>query len=355
MSSQKSNTIIGACIIGFFVASAILTVAVGSQSDDEEKKTGSSGSEYISASRTDSILAAIKRSSDSDGNNVQSDEEETDPYEELNELTGLTDVKKEVVSLANFVKVQQAREKQGLKQSNISLHLVFTGNPGTGKTTVARILARIYKDLGVLKKGHLVETDQAGLIGEYVGQTAPKVNHMVDSAMGGVLFIDEAYALTSNKMGNSSGYGAEAIATLLKRMEDDRGKFVVIVAGYTGEMKEFVESNPGLKSRFTRYLHFPDYSAKELHEIYMMRVKKYGFSMSDETSAYLLSLFEDAVKSRDRNFGNARYARNLFENTITAQANRLSQEGDIQNMSKEQLSAIKKEDIENALKMLKTI
>lgn len=346
---SKNNTIIGAVIIGAFVASAIMTVALGN--DDDGKDGGSSDNNVTTVqSRADSILSYAAKNSDTDGNVV---EEEADPYEELNELVGLEEVKAEVNSLANFVKVQQAREKNGMKQSNLSYHLVFTGNPGTGKTTVARILARIYKDLGVLKKGHLVETDQAGMIGSYVGQTAPKVNHMVDSAMGGVLFIDEAYALTNNQ--GSSSYGAEAVATLLKRMEDDRGKFVVIVAGYTDEMKEFVESNPGLKSRFTRYIHFDDYSAESLYEIYMLRVKKYGFKLDGEASGYLKLVFDNAVRTKDRNFGNGRYARNLFENTVTCQANRLAKKGDLSDMSKSDLSAITKEDIENALAMLKSI
>ena len=177
---------------------------------------------------------------------------EGDPYKELDELIGLESVKEEVHTIANFAKIQQQRKAQGLKVPKMSFHLVFTGSPGTGKTTVARIVARIYKDLGILKSGHTVETDRSGLVAEYVGQTATKTNAVIDSALNGVLFIDEAYALVPENAG--SDYGQEAISTLLKRMEDDRDKLVVIIAGYPDEMQRFIDSNPGLQSRFTRYI-----------------------------------------------------------------------------------------------------
>lgn len=192
---------------------------------------------------------------------------ETNPLEELQTLIGLSEVKEEVSALANFVKIQQEREKKGMKAVGLSYHCVFTGNPGTGKTTVARILAAIYRDLGILKKGHLVETDRSGLVAEYVGQTAVKTNKIIDSALDGVLFIDEAYSLVQ---GGGNDYGQEAISTLLKRMEDDRNRLIVVLAGYSEDMKRFIDSNPGLQSRFNRYIHFSDYSADELKQIFML-------------------------------------------------------------------------------------
>lgn len=176
------------------------------------------------------------------------------PYEELEGLIGLNNVKQEIKTLANLVKVQQARKDEGLKNSTLSYHLVFTGNPGTGKTTIARIIASIYKDLKILKKGHLVETDRSGLVAEYLGQTAVKTNAVIDTALDGVLFIDEAYSLTDE----NDSYGKEAVATLLKRMEDDRDRLVVILAGYTENMTHFIMTNPGLESRFNKYIEFTD-------------------------------------------------------------------------------------------------
>lgn len=263
----------------------------------------------------------------------------TNPVEELNNLIGLDSVKSEVSTLTNFIRIQQTRESKGLKSSSLSYHCVFTGNPGTGKTTVARIVADIYKGLGILKQGHLVETDRAGLVAEYVGQTAVKTNKIVDSALNGVLFIDEAYSLVSDSGNN---YGKEAIATLLKRMEDDRDKLVVILAGYTDEMKTFIDSNPGLQSRFNRYIEFPDYSADELLKIFESNVTKFDYKISDGVQDAVKAYFETAVANKDRNFGNARFVRNTFEKTLQRQANRLSIDP---NLTTETLSEIKIEDI----------
>ena len=273
---------------------------------------------------------------------------EGDPYKELDELIGLESVKEEVHTLANFAKIQQQRKAQGLKVPKMSFHLVFTGSPGTGKTTVARIVARIYKDLGILKSGHTVETDRSGLVAEYVGQTAIKTNAVIDSALNGVLFIDEAYALVPENAG--SDYGQEAISTLLKRMEDDRDKLVVIIAGYPNEMKRFIDSNPGLQSRFTRYINFPDYTDAELFDIFQLYLTKNQYTITDDAAQLLKANFSYAVANKTKNFGNARYVRNIFERAVEQQANRLSTQRSI---SDEELSQLTKEDIENAFKLRK--
>lgn len=239
----------------------------------------------------------------------------------LEKLVGLEPVKREVYKLASFIDIQRKRERMGLRAAPISYHCVFTGNPGTGKTTVARILAEIYHEMGVVKKGHLVETDRSGLIGEYVGQTAVKTNKIVDAALDGVLFIDEAYSLIQ---GGEKDYGREAIATLLKRMEDDRKRLVVILAGYTDEMKAFIDSNPGLQSRFNRYIEFPDYSAEELARIFLQKAKECQYTCDGDVQASIVDIMERAVAAKDKNFGNGRFVRNLFETAIQRQAVRLS-------------------------------
>lgn len=263
----------------------------------------------------------------------------SDAKKELDSLIGLSSVKEEISSLSNFISIQQKRESLGMKTSTPSYHCVFTGNPGTGKTSVARIVAQIYKDLGILKSGHLVETDRAGLVAEYVGQTAVKTNKIIDSALDGVLFIDEAYSLIG---GGPSDYGKEAIATLLKRVEDDRERLVVILAGYSKEMKEFIETNPGLQSRFNRYIEFPDYSSDELLQIFEYNMKQCQYSISNEARERLYSIIEKAVSTKDENFGNARYIRNIFEKVIEIQANRLSSETDL---TSEKLSSLELDDI----------
>ena len=261
------------------------------------------------------------------------------PAEELNNMIGLSTVKNEINTLCNFVIMKKKREAEGLKSPSISYHCVFTGNPGTGKTTVARLLAGIYKDLGVLKKGHLVETDRSGLVAEYVGQTAVKTNKIIDSALDGVLFIDEAYTLAN---GGTNDYGPEAIATLLKRMEDDRDRLVVILAGYNNEIENFINSNPGLRSRFNRYIHFEDYTASELYDIFCLQVKKGEYTLTDDASQYLQERLKAIVSDKPKDFGNARYVRNLFEKTVEAQANRLAAKT---TLTKEELTQITKDDI----------
>lgn len=292
-------------------------------------------------------LADIMKSKDlniGNGSNVRTtknreQESVESPYEMLNDLIGLSSVKEEITKLANFIKIQQVRQSKGLRTPDISYHCVFTGNPGTGKTTVARIMASIYKDLGILKKGHLVETDRSGLVAEYVGQTAVKTNKIIDSALDGVLFIDEAYSLVQ---GAKEDFGQEAISTLLKRMEDDRNRLVVILAGYNSEMKGFIDSNPGLQSRFNRYIHFSDYTADELKQIFLLNAKKNQYTLDEDASNVLEEIMSSAIDHKDKNFGNARFVRNLFEKSIQNQATRLSSQSKI---TEDVLSLLKTEDL----------
>ncbi len=249
------------------------------------------------------------------------EEPETDPIEELNALIGLTTIKHDVKELTDFVQVQKMRKDAGLKSVPVSLHLVFTGNPGTGKTTVARIIARIYKNIGVLSKGQLVEVDRSGLVAGYVGQTALKTQEKIKEAMGGVLFIDEAYALANNA---DDAFGKEAIDTILKAMEDHRDDFIVVVAGYTGPMENFINSNPGLKSRFNKYIEFPDYTIDELMAIFEMNCKKYDYQMDEDVKKQVRALITLRKLTQLENFANAREVRNLFEEIITNQARRVA-------------------------------
>ncbi|MBR6627055.1 MAG: AAA family ATPase [Lachnospiraceae bacterium] len=235
-------------------------------------------------------------------------------------LIGLGSVKKEIHDMVNLLIVQKMREKNGLKSPDISRHLVFTGNPGTGKTTIARMMAQIYKSLGILKSGHLVETDRSGLVAGYMGQTAEKVQGVVQRAMDGVLFIDEAYALVNGKEGD---YGQEAIDTLLKAMEDHRDNLIVIVAGYSGPMEKFLDSNPGLRSRFNKYIHFKDYSEQELLDIFKLYCKQQDYSLEENMDAIIMDKIRDLKDCNPEYFGNARAVRNYFEKVISHQANRI--------------------------------
>jgi len=238
----------------------------------------------------------------------------------LKDLIGLDSVKFEVEQSIDEIKYQKLLAKQGENPIIMSRHMVFTGNPGTGKTTIARILSEIYKHLGVLSKGHMIETDRAGLVAGYLGQTAIKTDEIVTSALGGILFIDEAYALSPE---DRDMFGQEAIDTLLKRMEDNRDDLIVIVAGYPSEMERFINSNPGLQSRFTKYIHFDDYDANELREIYELLLKSSGHTMCGDSANYLQEIFEEMDKIRGDKFGNGRTVRNLYERTIRNVASRV--------------------------------
>ncbi len=242
-------------------------------------------------------------------------------YEELNSLVGLDSVKQDLTNLINLVKVKKIREERGMKQPDINLHLVFSGNPGTGKTTVARLLAKIYKQLGVVSEGQLVEVDRSNLVAGYVGQTATKTMEVVDSAMGGILFIDEAYTLI--KEGDEKDFGQEAVDTLLKRMEDDRDNFIVIVAGYTEKMEKFVNSNPGLKSRFNKYIFFKDYTGSELYKIFQSMCSKQEYEPDEEAAEYIKEYLTKRAKAHEENFANAREVRNYIERCISRQATRI--------------------------------
>ena len=278
----------------------------------------------------------------------QVEEQEAKPREDIEQLKaelasyiGLTVVKAEVESLINLVKVNKLRREHELPTEDLSLHMVFSGNPGTGKTMIARLMSRIYHSLGILSKGHLVEVDRAGLVAGYVGQTAIKTREVIEKALGGVLFIDEAYALTTR---GPQDYGQEAVETLLKSMEDHRDDLVVIVAGYVELMNDFVHSNPGLESRFNRFLYFPDYTVEEMAAIFNMRCKKAGYQLETGAPERLMQILKE--ESEDSiGFGNARGVRNLFEQAISRQANRLAKE-DV--LTRDQLMTLTKEDLEAA-------
>jgi AAA+ superfamily predicted ATPase len=282
----------------------------------------------VKTSQTDKVIREAK------------EEKLEDVMAEINKLVGMRNIKDQVNTLINLIKVQKERETRDLPVAKVSLHSVFYGPPGTGKTTIARLLGRVFKCLGLLSKGQLVETDRAGLVAGYVGQTAIKVDEVVNQALDGILFIDEAYTLKGGDGGKD--FGQEAIDVLLKRMEDMRDRLIVIVAGYPDEMKGFINSNPGLKSRFNRFFYFEHYTPEEMIKIFEIFSKNVEFVLNDKARKKLLALLTDAYQKRDRSFGNGRLVRNIFELVLERQANRLAK---ITPLTEELLCSVTDEDI----------
>lgn len=259
---------------------------------------------------------------------------------ELNNLVGLEKVKAEVNDLIAFQAVQKKRKEQGLAVGKNTLHMAFTGNPGTGKTTVARIVGKIYKQIGLLSKGHFLEVSRTDLIAGYQGQTALKVKEVIESIKGGVLFIDEAYSITENE--HSDSYGRECLTELTKALEDYRDDLVVIVAGYTEPMRKFFESNPGLKSRFNIFINFSDYNMDELFEIFQKMCMENDYSISEDAAKKIKTILKNAIEQKDDQFANGRYVRNLYEDITMRQARRLFK---MDKLTKENLIEIIDEDI----------
>ncbi|HAM14367.1 MAG TPA: AAA family ATPase [Eggerthellaceae bacterium] len=307
----------------------------GSAATSGDSCEGASGNDQDKATQPEAAEAASDEAPD------EATLEEL--LDELNSLTGMAQVKQEISSLVNLARIQKAREEHGIKQNALSLHLVFYGNPGTGKTTVARLVSRFYKKLGILSKGHLVEVDRSGLVAGYVGQTALKTAGVIEKALGGVLFIDEAYALSVHR--GEADFGQEAIDTLLKGMEDHRDDLVVIVAGYTEPMQDFLDSNPGLRSRFNKFILFEDFTPAELAEIFESQCAKNSMEPSEDACEAARAYFAELVERHDPSFANGRTVRNFFENVLTCQANRLASE---EELTREALVAITADDIEAA-------
>ena len=318
------------------------SVSAEVEADTEMNQEGFRGNMQLSSSRFTSSEFKTKSSSGKIGNSPIDMDTINEILADVDGLIGLGNVKKEIHDMVNMMIVNEMRRRKGLKNPVMSRHLVFTGNPGTGKTTIARVIGRIYKTLGILEKGHMIETDRSGMVAGYMGQTAEKVNDVVKQAKGGILFIDEAYSLVSE---NEGDFGQEAINTLLKLMEDNRDSLVVIVAGYTEEMKDIINSNPGLRSRFNKYIQFEDYSDDELLQIFKTYVDEQDYILEEDIDDVILTVIRQIRADEGDNFGNARSMRNFFEKVISNQANRLISVGALESEGEDDLMKIKKEDI----------
>lgn len=296
--------------------------------------------DYYDVKKSSKNMPEKKEKTDNEYSSVDNSAQLCELLEEIDGMIGLDGVKREIHNLVNLLQVQKMREARGLKYPVMSNHLVFTGNPGTGKTTVARKIAKIYRCLGILERGHLIETDRAGMVAGYMGQTAEKVNELAEKAMGGILFIDEAYTLSNYKM--EGDFGQEAIDTLLKIMEDKRDNLVVIVAGYPEPMEKFLDSNPGLRSRFNKHIQFEDYSVSQLNEIFHIMCASQDYKISEEAETELLFNIGQMVAGSKENFANAREIRNYFEQVVSRQANRIMTQND---NDTDYLITIEKEDL----------
>lgn len=294
------------------------------------------------------VVDKVKEEVVQDEIEVESEESLEDLQKQLDSMIGLDGVKQQVHSIINELKIDALRKSKGLKVSNTSKHLVFKGNPGTGKTTIARLLSKIYRELGILEKGQLVEVDRSEIVAGYVGQTALKTKEKIDEAMGGILFIDEAYTLAKGE----NDFGQEAIDTLLKAMEDHRDEFIVIVAGYDEPMESFLQSNPGLKSRFNEYIHFDDYSEEELFMIFGLLCEQNDFRMDLEAQDTLKSYLNELCNHKPDNFANGREMRNLFDKSKKAHSNRLASLNEI---SDKDLITFKKDDLLHAIEEMKLV
>ena len=322
--------------------------AIGISGRNIQKKAKTDVSEFLNFKKEEDDETKVFKRGDNRvggrrGRHDESDEIEKSLDEliyELQALIGLSSVKEDVMHLINIIKVRKLREMRGYKRVEMSFHLVFTGNPGTGKTTIARLLAKIYKQLGLVSKGQFIEVDRSGLVDHFAGGTALKTTNVINRAIGGILFIDEAYTLTHKK--DSGDYGQEAIDTLLKRMEDDRDDFIVIVAGYTDEMTEFIESNPGLKSRFNKYIYFPDYNSGELMEIFKYMCKENDYILTQSAASVAESYLRGMTEQKIDNFANARLVRNYFERCVDRQATRIIAD---ENINEDDLITFLREDM----------